>query len=283
MVGTITATSAVNILGILIYREFRRTPGTRRFAYILPSFLMPAAILIAVLIGFRLPYTNWLLLIGLGGGVTFVWMVNGLQGLAQSSRLYLVPGARVFRLQAELQGIPTTVVSSPDLLQFCDDGAVVADLREDLSSEWERAIARAVIAGVPVYNVKQIEESLTGRVQIETISENSFGSLVPSLSYLLLKRTLDMLFSAIALVVLAVPLALIAAAVWISSEGPAIYRHNRIGFRGRDFKTLKFRTMHAAPEDDENLFIQITVAEDTAYHQGGLILAQDTAGTNCRN
>ena len=44
-------------------------------------------------------------------------------------------------------------------------------------------LAQAAISGVPVYHTKQLRESLTGRVQIEHLSENSFGSLLPALGY----------------------------------------------------------------------------------------------------
>jgi hypothetical protein len=36
------------------------------------------------------------------------------------------------------------------------------------------------LQGVPVYHFKQLGESLTGRVQIEHLSENTLGSLLPS-------------------------------------------------------------------------------------------------------
>src|SRR5690606_21102978 len=43
---------------------------------------------------------------------------------------------------------------------------VVADLRVDLPEDWERFITTCVLAGIPVYHVKQVLESLTGRVAI---------------------------------------------------------------------------------------------------------------------
>lgn len=60
---------------------------------------------------------------------------------------------------------------------------------------------------------------------------------------LALKRALDFGGAAIALVLLAPLLAAIAAAVRVTSRGPAIYRGERIGLRGEPFRILKFRTM----------------------------------------
>ena len=61
---------------------------------------------------------------------------------------------------------------------------VVADLRADLDPEWERFLATCALKGLPVYHSKQVSESLTGRVEIEHLSENSLGSLLPSSIYL---------------------------------------------------------------------------------------------------
>lgn len=199
------ATFFVNVTAALIYREFRRTPANKRFAYVLPSFILPVLAAMAALLMFRLEYSNWLLLLGIGSGIAILVLVSAMQRPTSGRLIYLVPGLRTKQLARELTFLRTEMLQSPSELARCGDGAVVADLRQDLSSEWERGIAHAVINGVPVYNVKQVRESLTGRVQIEALSENSFGALVPSLSYLLLKRIIDLVVAAIALLFLAFP------------------------------------------------------------------------------
>ena len=54
-------------------------------------------------------------------------------------------------------------------------------------------MARCVLAGVPIYDVKNIAESLTGRVEIGHLSESSFGSVLPSSLYKPIKRLFDLL------------------------------------------------------------------------------------------
>ena len=85
----------------------------------------------------------------------------------------------------------------------CD--AIVADFSADLPDEWEAFLADAALAGRIVYQVKQLSESLTGRVELEHLSENSFGSLLPARGYFYLKALLDFLF-AVALLPVALPL-----------------------------------------------------------------------------
>ncbi|MGO9898476.1 MAG: sugar transferase [Solirubrobacteraceae bacterium] len=58
-----------------------------------------------------------------------------------------------------------------------------------------------------------------------------------------LKRSFDLIFASLALVILSPLLALIALAVKLSSRGPAIYSSVRPGIGGMPFSCLKFRTM----------------------------------------
>lgn len=58
-----------------------------------------------------------------------------------------------------------------------------------------------------------------------------------------LKRTLDLVLSTVALIVLAPLMLAIALAVKLSSRGPVIYRSSRPGIAGKPFHCFKFRTM----------------------------------------
>ena len=58
-----------------------------------------------------------------------------------------------------------------------------------------------------------------------------------------LKRVLDVTFSAASLVLLSPLLLLIALAVKLSSPGPVLYRQTRMGLNGQTFEILKFRSM----------------------------------------
>ncbi len=59
------------------------------------------------------------------------------------------------------------------------------------------------------------------------------------------KRAMDVVLSALALVLLSPVLAAAAIAVRLESPGPAIFRQKRFGLGGRHIEVLKFRTMRA--------------------------------------
>lgn len=68
-------------------------------------------------------------------------------------------------------------------------------------------------------------------------------SPIESVMYMVLKRGFDIMFSAAVLVMAAPVMAVIAAAVKLSSPGPVFFVQNRVGFKGNVFPMYKFRTM----------------------------------------
>lgn len=63
------------------------------------------------------------------------------------------------------------------------------------------------------------------------------------------KRTFDIFGAAFGLSILALPMAVIAAAIKLTSPGPVIYKQRRISLGGKPFNILKFRTMVPAAEE----------------------------------
>jgi Undecaprenyl-phosphate glucose phosphotransferase len=63
------------------------------------------------------------------------------------------------------------------------------------------------------------------------------------------KRVLDILLSAVALAIIAVPLAIIAILVKWTSPGPVFYRQERMGLDGKAFNVYKFRSMYVDAEE----------------------------------
>ena len=61
--------------------------------------------------------------------------------------------------------------------------------------------------------------------------------------YLFAKRAFDIIVSFIALLILALPMAILALLICIESPGPAIYKQERLGKNGKPFMMYKFRSM----------------------------------------
>lgn len=57
------------------------------------------------------------------------------------------------------------------------------------------------------------------------------------------KRMFDIVLSGIAIVVLALPMAIVSLIIKIDSPGPVLFKQERIGLHKKTFKILKFRSM----------------------------------------
>jgi Undecaprenyl-phosphate glucose phosphotransferase len=77
-------------------------------------------------------------------------------------------------------------------------------------------------------------------ININDVPLQGFNSIV--------KRGIDVAISGAALAVLAVPLAIVAGVLKLTSRGPVLYRQERMGLDGKSFTIVKFRSMYLDAE-----------------------------------
>jgi len=70
------------------------------------------------------------------------------------------------------------------------------------------------------------------------------------MKYKIAKRYLDILFSALGLMILLPLFGIVAIAIKLDSKGPVIFKQLRLGLHGREFTMYKFRTMYVGAEKD---------------------------------
>lgn len=245
------ATASAVLLGHYFFRKLGRYPGVTAIATIFPTFTGSYALVLAVIFFLRLEYGSRLqLFLSFCGCLTWYYACHFLALRARPRRYGVVAVGLADRLP-RLARVEWEVLASPDHPVVALD-AIVADFRAPLSDGWQRFLAEQAIGGMPVYHVKQLQEAISGRVTIDHLSENSFGSLIPGLAYPRLKAGGDIAIALIALIGLALPLAVIAVVVRLDSPGPALFRQRRTGYRGRPFTLLKFRTMTVGSEDAQH-------------------------------
>jgi lipopolysaccharide/colanic/teichoic acid biosynthesis glycosyltransferase len=67
------------------------------------------------------------------------------------------------------------------------------------------------------------------------------------------KRVVDVVVAGAGLALMAPVMAVVAAAIWVSDGGPALFRQKRPGYKGEPFVLVKFRTMREARGKDGRL------------------------------
>jgi lipopolysaccharide/colanic/teichoic acid biosynthesis glycosyltransferase len=252
-INTQFASLVAAVTALFLFRRVTVYPGTRAFGFILPAFSTTFGVAAAVLLFSRANYSGAMLLVGYVASVAVTFLLGYFGQRTAPKRMYYVPTGNT-GIVADAAHIDWVRLNAP-IIPDDSNMSIVADLRTNHSPEWERMLAQAAIAGIPVYHTKQLRESLTGRVQIEHLSENSFGSLLPALGYRGIKRTIDIVASIVLLPVLLVPLLIVAVFVRFSSPGPILFRQRRMGYRGISFDVLKFRTMvqHDRGDDEHSV------------------------------
>lgn len=270
---TLAGSSLAIFLGTWLFRSITTYPGAEANTYILPVFSVSYGILaIAFIIG-RLDYNIPVFLAGYFASIVwFYWLVNLLRrrhslriGVVAVSDTYVLP---------ETQGVQWLPIwSHTD--DFAGLDAVAIDLRQDLSDEWERKLTDLALAGIPVYHFKHLMESLTGRVELEHLSENSFGSLTPVSAYMSFKHAVDWVVALGLGIILSPLFLLLMILIKVNSPGPALFKQTRIGYRGKPFTVLKFRTMDVAPpadSDADGRQLAITQTDDQRIFRLGRFL-----------
>ena len=250
------------VLGADILARMSRFSELASANLIVPVFAATWGVLLLVLFLFRFEYARVLFVSSFVICVIWYYATHAASIRRTRPRIgYAAPLASRGLDQLLRDRIEWMPIDQPGALITGLDGLVL-DFRAALDDSWQRAAAEAAIAGVSVYHVKQIEEMLTGQVAIEHLSENQFGSLIPGAAFVEIKLLFDRLTSAVALVVLALPMLLVALAIRIADPGPALFRQVRIGYRGHPFTVWKFRTMRRASSDDTSRLAAMTQDHD---------------------
>jgi lipopolysaccharide/colanic/teichoic acid biosynthesis glycosyltransferase len=250
--GTINEAATINTLianiiavGITFWMRLsiETYPGIRRSYVIFPAALTGHGLTILYFVLTRFPYDRLGLLAGFLLHVFWLYFLYVYAERNVVRRFAVVPYGDLKCLE-EIEGVDWKKMNRPRLSDIRNCQAIVADFSADMPDKWEAFLADAALAGRMVYQVKQLSESLTGRVELEHLSENSFGSLLPARGYFHLKGLIDFLVALAILPVALVVMGVCAIAIKADSKGSVLFRQKRVGHAGKLFTVYKFRTMH---------------------------------------
>ncbi len=251
LLDTIAGCIVATAVGVFLIRGVSQYPGVEASAYIVPGFVVAYAALLATFILGRLEYSRILLTTSFltNNGLFFIIFLLGER--RRRLRIGIVPEGR-YVPPLEVKGIEWhTLRDANEDVSHLD--AIAVDLRADIPDEWERRLAEFALSDMPVYHSKHLLESLTGKVELEQLSENNFGTLSPLRAYMNVKHAADALCALVALIVLSPLFAAIAIVIRLDAPGPILFRQVRIGYQGKPFRVFKFRTMTDSSTPDADM------------------------------
>jgi sugar transferase (PEP-CTERM system associated) len=228
----------------------------------------------------RGPFVMWILLVGvsLGGWRRLFALVNRLPRLRERV-LLLGEGPVVKSLSAEVAMRPQLGMNLVGYVGESDrTGDAGPDLRcvgrlEDLQQIVERyRISRVILTmreqrgrlpvdellrlkseGVVVQSGDDVFEAITGRVMLDALRPSwlLFGDGFHVSRFMLASKRAASMALSVAGLIFAFPIMLLAAlAIRLDSQGPVIFRQERVGKQGKTFTLFKFRSMSVNADRD---------------------------------
>lgn len=174
--------------------------------------------------------------------VCIVDMNGGEEGAPEGRALNLL-GAWARLLRSELRHEANELVG---LHRHYQADIVVVAMDEKRGCMPQNELLRLRMLGVPILSGEDFFEMIAGRILAARIRMSwlifSSGFATGGLRALA-KRLVDVVFSALGLLIASPLVLLTALAVRLESKGPVIFRQERVGERGRIFTMFKFRSM----------------------------------------
>jgi exopolysaccharide biosynthesis polyprenyl glycosylphosphotransferase len=147
---------------------------------------------------------------------------------------------------------------------------LAVDLRAVLSESMAQYVSSASVAGTHTRAFVNVYEEHTGRIPMVHLAEGwELSQPVSRSSYAPFKRFLDVIVVALTLPIWLAVCGVVAIVVRMDSDGPILYRQERVGRDGRIFTLTKFRTM---VDDAESMGPMFAAEDDPRITRTGRFL-----------
>ena len=150
---------------------------------------------------------------------------------------------------------------------------IIVALEDSRGTLPARDLVRLKVQGIEIEDAPSALAALTGRVWLHNVRPSWFvfsTGFHRSGMTLFLKRVIDLAAGLLGMVFCSPLIAAVAIAIRLDSQGPILYRQQRVGFTGGIFNLLKFRSMHLDAE--QNTGAQWAQEKDPRITRVGRIL-----------
>lgn len=226
-----------------------RYPGNRSVGFIPSSVISVYGCLILFLAIFRLNYSSLLLISSFFMSLLSGFILYFITIRFSKKRIAIIPLGNIQNLE-KITTVDWIKLEKPDLSEKTYDAIVVDLYSEELAEEWQKFLAETALMNIKIYNAKNLEESLTGRVRSRYFYENDLGTLQPSGIYQIIKRVIDVIAVLVTLPITICIMLITAIAIRLESKGNVLFIQKRVGQGRKEFNLYKFRSMCQDSEKD---------------------------------
>jgi sugar transferase (PEP-CTERM system associated) len=150
-------------------------------------------------------------------------------------------------------GVIGTVEDIPAIVRARSVDQVVVSLSDARGKLPMDKLLDMKLDGVSFEHLASVYEKYTGKIAVENLRPSWLifsPGFKKSRFQQFAKRTLDVVVAVVGLVLAAPIMLIVAAAVKLTSKGPALYAQERVGLHGRVFTVSKFRSMREDAEKE---------------------------------
>ena len=122
---------------------------------------------------------------------------------------------------------------------------------------WCEILRQATINQIPIILDSEYRETLQGRVDLTLIDAEKLIEMRSAHPYLVIKRMIDLVLATCGIILLAPLMIIVAVLIRCETPGNPIFIQERVGFKGKSFKMLKFRSMIRDADRDGARFTDI--------------------------
>lgn len=177
-----------------------------------------------------------------------------LVGTGKLAKQYLEDLGNEPELGIQIDRSVETDIELKDALKAAHVDEVVIALEPEEYGNITKIIAVCEKYGVKYFVIPFYNDMIPAHPVFENVGKtkliNMRANRLESIGWSALKRTFDILMSAVGLIILSPLLIILAIGVKLSSPGPVFFRQERVGLNRRNFKMLKFRSMVVNDESD---------------------------------
>ncbi len=222
--------------------------------YVIPIFIFWLSIFLLLVLVFRLSYSIYFIFFSSVFMLLILLFFEYIGDFSREKIIAYIPLGRV-----DTPDIPLIkwkkLRSCKMIKKNCVD-AIMVDLRYDLPSDWIDFLTECTLVGVPVYHSTRLIELISGRTRIDHMYENDLGSLLPSKTYQMIKRLLDIIVVVMSLPIILPVMIFVGLIVIVDTRGWCIFSQVRVGQGGKPFTMYKFRSMNKNAEKGGPKFAQ---------------------------
>lgn len=135
------------------------------------------------------------------------------------------------------------------------DGLVISSI-ENLPLEWRQYIVNQTLKGIRVYSILNIYENILGKIPIRYFYAGYLENKLEHSITRLIKRIFDFCIAILLSPLVLLICVIIAILIKLDSDGPVLFKQERVGEKGKIFEVIKFRSMYKDSEKDGPKFAE---------------------------